>query len=116
MDSICAALCEEVENKGSKSIFRIIYCIDKTQKQLNPSGSSQKSNMDYHSSSMSSPSQSSSSSSNEFKHYDFETSMEMANEIVLKINKILDLRSSLVRKKYLESKEKRKFRSRRPFN
>jgi SAPK-interacting protein 1 (Sin1), Pleckstrin-homology len=111
------ALCEELEKKGNKSIFRIIYCVDKVPKPLLSTSVGQKPtlSMDYASSVMSSPSQSSTTSYYEFNSHSFETTPEVSHEIVQKINKILDLRSSSVRKKYLESKEKRKFWAKKPF-
>lgn len=45
--------------------------------------------------------------STSFKHYDFETDHATAEEIVQKINLILDLRSSASRKEYLMSREKK---------
>lgn len=42
-----------------------------------------------------------------FKHYDFETDQNTADEIVQKINLILELRSSASRKEYLTAREKK---------
>lgn len=47
-----------------------------------------------------------------FKHYDFETDLCTAEEIVQKINLILELRSSTSRKEYLAAREKKSHRRR----
>lgn len=70
MESI--ACCEILENKSSRSTFRICGI------------------------------------PNTFKNYDFETDYNTAQEIVEKINNILDVRSSATRRDFLASKEKRK--------
>lgn len=49
-------------------------------------------------------------SSASFKHYDFEADYATAEEIIQKINLILQLKSSASRKEYLAVKERKHFR------
>lgn len=49
-------------------------------------------------------------SSASFKHYDFESDYVTAEEIIQKINLILQLKSSSSRKEYLAAKERKHFR------
>lgn len=86
IDSI--AWCQLMENKTTRSIFRIVYSLS-----YGLPGT------DY----TSSPLKNSAS----FKHYDFATDSNTAQEIVEKINNILEVRSSASRRIYIESKEKR---------
>ncbi len=45
--------------------------------------------------------------SHEFKHHDFECETGMCKEVVNKINNILEMRSSHVRKDYITHREKK---------
>lgn len=50
-----------------------------------------------------------------FKHYDFEAEKEVAEEIVQKINLILNMRTSQSRREYLAVKEKKHMNKRKSF-
>lgn len=50
-----------------------------------------------------------------FKHYDFECDFNTAEEIVQKVNLILELRSSSSRKEYLAHKDRKTHKQRRSF-
>lgn len=125
MESI--ALCEIIETKGDRKIFRIVYCpkLGQPQQQRllqhqhsvdayllaaaasSSSASTATSSTIHHHHLTSSPLQSSAS----FKHYDFEAESNMADEIVKKVNNILEVRSSASRREYLATKEKKKLMS-----
>lgn len=129
MESI--ALCEIIETKGDRKIFRIVYSPKMGhihhQRMLQhqhsmdayllaaatASSSSSSANTAAASSAIhhhhltSSPLQSSAS----FKHYDFEAESKTADEIVKKINNILEVRISASRREYLATKEKKKLMS-----
>lgn len=90
MDSV--AWCEITDTRSSRSTFRVVY---------SPSFG------DYNGAFAHSPSLQSSTS---FKHYDFEADHSTAEEIVQKINLILELRSSASRKEYLAAKERKQYR------
>lgn len=127
MESI--ALCEEIESKGDRKIFRIVYSptfgLPQQHRLLqhqhsvdayllaaaaaasSSSTTTATSSTMHHHHLTSSPLQSSAS----FKHYDFESEAKMADEIVKKINNILEVRSSTSRREYLATKEKKKFMS-----
>ncbi len=51
-------------------------------------------------------------SNNEYKHHTMEADLRTAQEIVQKVNNILELKASPLRKEYLELKEKRKLQKR----
>lgn len=105
MDSI--AWCEETETRGNKSTFRVVY----SSGFGSGTGSTERANFYDNTFSLSSPLQSSPS----FKHYDFEAEREVAEEIVNKINLILNLRSSQSRRDYLAAKERKHFSKRKSF-
>lgn len=52
------------------------------------------------------------SSWNDFKHHDFESEQSVSEEIVQKVNHILDLRCSIRRKEYLAMREQKSHRRR----
>ncbi|KAK9871200.1 hypothetical protein WA026_011481 [Henosepilachna vigintioctopunctata] len=97
MDSV--AWCEIIDSKGSKTVFKVFYSSGygnyKMENEVN--------NL--------SPLQASAS----FKHFDFEAEHNIAEEIVDKINLILDLRSSHSRKEYLAARERNLYK-RKSFN
>lgn len=103
MDSI--AHCSIVERKSSKSVLRIVYCAVPLPQNLSVSGS------DFVTSSptirMHQQQQQQQLHANIFKHYDIETDPQSAHEIVEKINNILEVRSSPVRREYLASRSSR---------
>lgn len=99
MDSV--AWCEITDTRSSRSTFRVVY-----------STSFGNSSSDYSGTFAYSPSLQTSAS---FKHYDFEADHSTTEEIVQKINLILELRSSNSRKEYLASKERKQYK-RRGFN
>ena len=47
------------------------------------------------------------SSNNDYKHHDFETDARTAKEIISKVNNILEMRSSPVRKEYLSQRTRK---------
>lgn len=94
MDSV--AWCEITDTRSNRSTFRIVY-----------STSFGSSCSDYNGSLLYSPSLQTSAS---FKHYDFEADHSVAEEIVQKINLILELRSSASRKEYLAAKERKQYK------
>ncbi|XP_055540889.1 stress-activated map kinase-interacting protein 1 [Wyeomyia smithii] len=101
MDSI--AHCSMVERKTSKATLRIVYSATSY-----PQGLSASTGTDFV---MSSPTirqqQASGQTSALFKHYDIETDPATAQEIVEKINNILEVRSSPVRREYIASRSAR---------
>ncbi|KAL3280040.1 hypothetical protein HHI36_017547 [Cryptolaemus montrouzieri] len=99
MDSV--AWCEITESRNSKTSFRVFYS--------NSYGSGKPVN-DKAVTSFS-PLQASAS----FKHFDFEADLSIAEEIVGKINLILELRSSQSRKEYLAARERKQYK-RKSFN
>lgn len=86
----CVAWCEITDTRSSRSTFKIVYSTGR--------------HGDFN---MYSPPLQSSAS---FKHYDFEADHCTAEEVVQKINLILDLRSSASRKEYLAAKERKQYR------
>ncbi|XP_076626457.1 SAPK-interacting protein 1 isoform X1 [Colletes latitarsis] len=78
------AWCEITETKGSKTIFTLIYT---------PHSSSSENSLV--------------SSGGQFKNHEFEADSLTAEEIVTKINHILELHSSTSRKEYLSQKERK---------
>lgn len=99
IDSV--ACCEITDTRSSRSTFRVVYSTSFG------SGSS-----DYNGAFAYSPSLQNSAS---FKHYDFEADHTTAEEVVQKINLILELRSSASRKEYLAVKERKQYK-RKGFN
>lgn len=96
MDSI--AWCELLDTKSSKSSFRVVYSLSfGNQSNFEPAAVGISS----------SPIMQLSAS---FKHYDFEAEHHIAEEIVQKINLILDLRSSASRKEYVAARERKLYR------
>lgn len=90
MDSV--AWCEITDTRSSRSTFRVVY--------------STSFGGDYNGFSYSPSLQTSTS----FKHYDFEADHSVTEEIVQKINLILELRSSASRKEYLAAKERKQYK------
>lgn len=84
------AWCELIENRGSKTIFTLVY----TSQNSNPEGFILSSSHPLHQSAS-------------FKNHEFEADSATAEEIVKKINHILELRSSLSRKEFLAQKERK---------
>lgn len=101
MDTI--AFCEELETRGNKTTFVVVYAAGFGGKssERNP-----------YPSSFNMPSLQTSPS---FKHYDFEAEKDIAEEIVSKINLILNLRTSPCRREYLAAKERKHFMKRKSF-
>ncbi|XP_066147220.1 stress-activated map kinase-interacting protein 1 [Euwallacea fornicatus] len=100
------AWCEETEGRGSKGNFRVVY-----SSGFGIGGSDRSNIYSPSAFNLSSPLQTSPS----FKHYDFEAEKEIAEEIVQKINFILNLRSSHSRREYLAAKERRHVGKRKSF-
>ncbi|KAK0180037.1 hypothetical protein PV327_005720 [Microctonus hyperodae] len=89
------AWCEITERKSSKTLFTLVYT---THHSLSDSFTVSS----LHSQSLhQSPS---------FKNHEFETESSVAEEIVRKINHILELRSSVARKEYIAHKERKLIR------
>ncbi|XP_046816843.1 target of rapamycin complex 2 subunit MAPKAP1 [Vespa crabro] len=86
------AWCEITENKGSKTIFTLVYTPHSSTLD-NLSASSSQTHSLHQSAS--------------FKNHDFEADSMTAEEIVRKINHILELHSSTSRKEYLAQKERK---------
>lgn len=91
MDSV--AWCEITDTRSSRSTFRVVY---------NASSVSTNINGMLYSPTIITPAS--------FKHYDFEADHSVAEEIVQKINLILDLRSSSSRKEYLAVKDRKQYK------
>ncbi|KRT83193.1 hypothetical protein AMK59_3630 [Oryctes borbonicus] len=102
MDSVVWCDIIEEKSKENRTVFRIIY---------SSSYGSSSSSFDTGGSSMIWQSPSSAS----YKHYDFESEPNIAKEIVQKVRQILEVRSSISRKEYMELKE-RKSNKRKNFN
>ncbi|CAG5095521.1 Similar to Sin1: Stress-activated map kinase-interacting protein 1 (Drosophila pseudoobscura pseudoobscura) [Cotesia congregata] len=88
------AWCEITETKGSKSSFTLVYTNPSTSDNIGVS-------------SLSSPSLHQSMS---FKTHDFEAESTVAEEIVRKINHILELRSNNARKEFIAHRERKSMR------
>ncbi|XP_044762267.1 stress-activated map kinase-interacting protein 1 isoform X2 [Coccinella septempunctata] len=99
IDSV--AWCEVTETRSSRTQFRLFYSNSYGTGKI----SGEKAG------SHSSPLQTSAS----FKHFDFEADHTTAEEIVEKINLILDLRSSQSRKEYVAARERKQYK-RKGFN
>ncbi|KAF5279531.1 hypothetical protein FQR65_LT03353 [Abscondita terminalis] len=95
IDSV--AWCEVTDTKSSGTTFRVVY-----SSSFGNNGA-----MNSNFSVTQSPTLQTSTS---FKHYDFEADHNTAEEIVQKINLILELRSSGSRKEYLASRERKQRR------
>jgi hypothetical protein len=89
------AWCETVDSRSNRTVFRIFYA----QSFGNSSGQDNVSTLN-------SPLQ----TSTVFKSYDFEADHAVAEEIVYKINLILELRSSDTRKEYLAAQERKYYK------
>ncbi|KAK4881156.1 hypothetical protein RN001_004475 [Aquatica leii] len=96
IDSV--AWCEVTDTKSSGTTFRVVY-----SSSFGNNGASSNVNANV----TQSPTLQTSTS---FKHYDFEADHNTAEEIVQKINLILELRSSGSRKEYLASRERKQKR------
>lgn len=91
MDSIAA--CDLTDTKSSsRSTFRLVY--------HHPASGEQAESLQHH------------SDFSSYKHHDFEADHRTAEEIVQKINHILELRSSVRRKEYLALRERKSHRKR----
>ncbi|KAG8034627.1 hypothetical protein G9C98_007703 [Cotesia typhae] len=88
------AWCEITETKGSKTSFTLVYTNPSTSDNISVS-------------SLSSPSLHQSMS---FKTHDFEAESTIAEEIVRKINHILELRSNNARKEFIAHRERKSMR------
>ncbi|XP_047352649.1 target of rapamycin complex 2 subunit MAPKAP1 [Vespa velutina] len=86
------AWCEITENKGSKTIFTLVYTPHSSTLDSLSASSSQTHSLHQSAS---------------FKNHDFEADSMTAEEIVRKINHILELHSSTSRKEYLAQKERK---------
>lgn len=98
MDSV--AHCSIVERKSSKSVVRIVYSAVPYAQSLTVTGT------DYVTSSptIRQHQQQQQARVPQFKNYDIETDPATAQEIVEKINNILEVRSSPVRREYIASR------------
>jgi hypothetical protein len=106
------AWCETVDSRSNRTVFRIFYA----QSFGNSSGQDNGTNFFYlvgivtlilfSVSTLNSPLQ----TSTVFKSYDFEADHAIAEEIVYKINLILELRSSDTRKEYLAAQERKYYK------
>ncbi|KAF5299340.1 hypothetical protein FQA39_LY02513 [Lamprigera yunnana] len=97
IDSV--AWCEVTDTKSSGTTFRVVYS---SSFDTNSTGPNSNVNVTQ------SPTLQTSTS---FKHYDFEADHNTAEEIVQKINLILELRSSASRKEYIASRERKQRRN-----
>ncbi|XP_063700648.1 stress-activated map kinase-interacting protein 1 [Culicoides brevitarsis] len=86
MDSV--AWCEKLEEKSSKTIFRIYYSLAFGLQHIQQESSS--------------PLQGSAT----FKYYDFEAETSTANEIIEKVNNILEICASTSRREFIAMKER----------
>ncbi|KAI4501175.1 hypothetical protein M0802_003548 [Mischocyttarus mexicanus] len=86
------AWCEITEHKGSKTIFTLVYTPHSSTLDSLSASSSQTHSLHQSAS---------------FKNHDFEAYSVTAEEIVKKINHILELRSSISRKEYVAQKERK---------
>ncbi|XP_055637462.1 stress-activated map kinase-interacting protein 1 [Toxorhynchites rutilus septentrionalis] len=98
MDSI--AHCSIIERKSSKSTVRIVYSTVPFSQTLSVAGTECVTS----SPTIRQQQQQQQSQGPLFKHYDIETDPSTAQEIVEKINNILEVRSSPVRREYLASR------------
>lgn len=100
MDSVVH--CSIIERKSSKATIRIVYSAAPFSQSLSVAGAELVT---------SSPTirqqQQQSAPQSLFKHYDIETDPNTAQEIVEKINNILEVRSSPVRREYIASRSNR---------
>ncbi|KAJ9576464.1 hypothetical protein L9F63_006677 [Diploptera punctata] len=94
-DMDCIGACDLTDTKSSsRSTFRLVYY------NANSTTSSDQAESSHH------------SDLANYKHHDFEADQRTAEEIVQKINHILELRSSSRRKEYLALREKKSHRKR----
>ncbi|XP_059613425.1 stress-activated map kinase-interacting protein 1 [Phlebotomus argentipes] len=91
------ALCEIVERKPYRAIFRIVYRVPRPGADEAPLSFSEFG-------AAASPGGGAST----FKHYNFETDPDTAQEIVEKIRNILEVRSSATRREFLSFRERRR--------
>ncbi|GAB0089926.1 Stress-activated map kinase-interacting protein 1 [Sergentomyia squamirostris] len=98
------AMCEIVEKKAYRAIFRIVYRVSSRSAPEDDTMSS----ATYSSSPQ--------TSTPTFKHYNFETDPETAQEIVEKIRNILEVRSSATRREFLSFRERRRAHGKKSFS
>ncbi|XP_034949832.1 target of rapamycin complex 2 subunit MAPKAP1 [Chelonus insularis] len=91
------AWCEMTESKGSKTSFTLVYTTNHPSLSDSFTVSSVHSHSLHH-------------QSTSFKTHDFEAETAIAEEIVRKINHILELRSSSARKEFLAHRERKSMR------
>lgn len=122
MDSV--AFCDFIEQKPNRVRFRITYSLSFTEQGGGKYGRPSSSSQLLASTSSSAPLSSSEyhmkpqlQSSASFKNHDFETDPKTADEIVRKINNILQLRTSVVRREFLNRNQKtnKSFMSKKKF-
>lgn len=101
MDSVVH--CSIVERKSSKSTIRIVYSAAPFSQSLSVAGAE----LVTSSPTIRQQQQQQIQSQSLFKHYDIETDPAIAQEIVEKINNILEVRSSPVRREYIASRSHR---------
>lgn len=99
MDSVVH--CSITERKSSKATIRIVYSAAPFSQSLSVAGS------ELVTSSPTIRQQQQQTPQSLFKHYDIETDPVVAQEIVEKINNILEVRSSPVRREYIASRSQR---------
>lgn len=99
MDSVVH--CSIIERKSSKATIRIVYSAAPFSQSLSVTGS------ELVTSSPTIRQQQQLAPQSLFKHYDIETDPNTAQEIVEKINNILEVRSSPVRREYIASRSNR---------
>uniref|UniRef100_A0A1Q3F155 Putative stress-activated map kinase-interacting protein 1 n=1 Tax=Culex tarsalis TaxID=7177 RepID=A0A1Q3F155_CULTA len=99
MDSVVH--CSTIERKSSKATIRIVYSAAPFSQSLSVAGS------ELVTSSPTIRLQQQQTPQSLFKHYDIETDPVVAQEIVEKINNILEVRSSPVRREYIASRSQR---------
>lgn len=92
------AFIELHEERSSKSVLRMWYGYSQQQAQLTPNEST---------ATMSVSPQHLTSYFNNFKYYDFEADKKTAQQILSKINCLLEIRSSCIHKEFISEREKR---------
>lgn len=93
------AFIEMHEQRSSKSVVRMWYGYSPQQVQLTPNETT---------ATMSVSPQHLTSYFNNFKYYDFETDKKTAQQILSKINCLLEIRSSCIHKEFLSERDKKK--------
>ena len=101
-DNVAACFLTET-SKGGRATLRLVYHNTNSSSSVGIDSSNVPSFL-------SSSTASGSSSSGTFKHHDFESDQRTADEIVQKVNHILDLRSSQRRREYLALRERKSHR------